>query len=282
MPLDELAVRLSAKVANRQPGIEGAKASFGAQYHSKIILEDAALHKRIEVCLICLNLPRMHAASVVLGQALPLSALPASIMYYDVLAHWCSMQEFKPDLMLADFVLAGGIALADKLGIPKAVMVPFFGSGMMNNLFGSGASLLATVPQFSSALPRHMVSNHVHFQRLRQEDILSLDKETCLSVIHVLSMIQSVTTAMHSVALYALLSCIPVAKNMLWDQAIRHTAVSSQNAFNVYVMTSMSLLSMQNLLQRLQNLAVYVMNDIGFTFVLEAHLNKVIWWASST
>jgi len=69
------------------------------------------------------------------------------------------MQEFKPDLMLADFVLAGGIALADKLGIPKAVMVPFFGSGMMNNLFGSGASLLATVPQFSSRLPRHMVSN---------------------------------------------------------------------------------------------------------------------------
>ncbi|DBB05883.1 TPA: hypothetical protein ACH3X3_009887 [Trebouxia sp. C0006] len=90
--------------------------------------------------------------------------------------------------MLADFVLAGGSALADKLGIPKAIMVPFFGSGMMNNLFGSGASLLATVPQFTSRLPRHM-----------------------------------------------------------------------------------------NLLQRLQNLAVYVMNDIGFTFVLEAHLNKVIW-----
>ena len=87
VPLDELAVRLSAKVANRQPGIEGAKASFGAQYHTKIILEDAALHKRIEVCLICLNLPRMHAASVVLGQALPSSALHASIMYYDVLAH---------------------------------------------------------------------------------------------------------------------------------------------------------------------------------------------------
>ncbi|DBB05885.1 TPA: hypothetical protein ACH3X3_009889 [Trebouxia sp. C0006] len=90
--------------------------------------------------------------------------------------------------MLADFVLAGGSALADKLGIPKAIMVPFFGSGMMNNLFGSGASLLATVPQFTSRLPRHM-----------------------------------------------------------------------------------------NLLQRLQNLAIYVMNDIGFTFVLEAHLNKVIW-----
>ncbi|KAL0049409.1 hypothetical protein WJX82_001631 [Trebouxia sp. C0006] len=96
--------------------------------------------------------------------------------------------DFEPDLMLADFVLAGGSALADKLGIPKAIMVPFFGSGMMNNLFGSGASLLATVPQFTSRLPRHM-----------------------------------------------------------------------------------------NLLQRLQNLAVYVMNDIGFTFVLEAHLNKVIW-----
>ncbi len=85
--LDELAVRLSAKVANRQPGIEGAKAAFGAQFHSKIILEDAALHKRIEVCLICLILPRMHAASSVLGQALPLSALLASIMYCDMLAH---------------------------------------------------------------------------------------------------------------------------------------------------------------------------------------------------
>ena len=29
----------------------------------------------------------MHAASVVLEQALPLSALPGSIMYYDMLAH---------------------------------------------------------------------------------------------------------------------------------------------------------------------------------------------------
>jgi len=46
---------------------------------------------------------------------------------------------------------------------------------------------------------------------------------------------------------------------------------------DVYVTTSITLLFMQNLLQRLQNLAVYVMNDIGFTFVLEAHLNKVIW-----
>ncbi|KAA6421000.1 MAG: hypothetical protein FRX49_09139 [Trebouxia sp. A1-2] len=142
--LDELAIRLSAKVANRQPGLQGAKASFGSQYHSKIILEDAALHKRIE--------------------------------------------DFGPDLMLADFVLAGGSALADKLGIPKAVMVPFLGAGIMNNQFGSGASLLATVPQFSSGLPRHM-----------------------------------------------------------------------------------------NLLQRLQNLLVSVMNDIVFTLVLEAHLNEVIW-----
>ncbi len=100
------------------------------------------------------------------------------------------MQDFEPDLMLADFVLAGGSALADKLGIPKAVMVPFFGSGVMNNHFGSGASLLATVPQFSSGLPRHMVSNHVHSQCLSPEDILSSDKGTCPS------MIQSVTTTM--------------------------------------------------------------------------------------
>ncbi len=120
------------------------------------------------------------------------------------------MQDFEPDLMLADFVLAGGSALADKLGIPKAIMVPFFGSGMMNNLFGSGASLLATVPQFTSRLPRHMVSSHVHFQILSfQKGIMSLDKATCLSMTH------SVTSAMHSVALHALLSCMPTAKNVL-------------------------------------------------------------------
>ena len=189
------------------------------------------------------------------------------------------MQDFKPDLMLADFVLAGGIALADKLGIPKAVMVPFFGSGMMNNLFGSGASLLATVAQFSSALPRHMVSNPVHFQRLSQENILSLDKATCtcLFMIHGLAMIQPVTTTMQSVSLHALLSCTLTARNMLCDWATRRNAASSQSAFIVYVMTSISLMSVQNLLQRLQNLAIYVMNDIGFTYVLEAHLNKVIW-----
>ncbi len=85
------------------------------------------------------------------------------------------------------------------------------------------------------------------------------------------------TTAMHSVVLHALLSCLLTAKRMLLDRAIRHTAVSSQNAFNAHVTTSVPSLSMQNLLQRLQNLAVHVMNDIVFTMVLEAHLNKVIW-----
>ena len=119
------------------------------------------------------------------------------------------MQDFEPDLMLADFVLAGGSALADKLGIPKAIMVPFFGSGMMNNLFGSGASLLATVPQFTSRLPRHMVSSHVHSQRLSQEDTLSLDTRTCPPTI------QFVTAAMQSVVLPALLSSIPTVNNVL-------------------------------------------------------------------
>ncbi len=60
-------------------------------------------------------------------------------------------------------------------------------------------------------------------------------------------------------------------------QAHCRVFTDSVNAFNVYVMTSVLLLSLQNLLQRLQNLAVYVMNEIGFTFVLEAHLDKVIW-----
>ena len=111
--------------------------------------------------------------------------------------------------MLADFVLAGGSALADKLGIPKAIMVPFFGSGMMNNLFGSGASLLATVPQFTSRLPRHMVSSHVHSQRLSQEDTLSLDTRVYPPTI------QFVTAAMQSVVLPALLSSIPTVNNVL-------------------------------------------------------------------
>lgn len=69
-------------------------------------------------------------------------------------------QAFKPDLALIDFVLAGGGALADKLGIPKAIncitgVVP----PVVEHAYGSGASLLSSVPQWMSLAPRKMVSS---------------------------------------------------------------------------------------------------------------------------
>ena len=56
-------------------------------------------------------------------------------------------------------LFVGGSALADKLGIPKAVMyVPGVLSPLAGHTFGSGASLRATVPQWMTLLPRNMVS----------------------------------------------------------------------------------------------------------------------------
>ena len=70
----------------------------------------------------------------------------------------CVAQEFKPDLALCDFILAGGAALADKLGIPKAILfIPGQQAPIGGHLYGSGASLTSTVPQWMTLLPRHMV-----------------------------------------------------------------------------------------------------------------------------
>lgn len=65
--------------------------------------------------------------------------------------------EFGPDLALCDIVLAGGAALADKLGIPKAMLfIPGQLAPLGGHLYGSGASLTSTVPQWMTLLPRHM------------------------------------------------------------------------------------------------------------------------------
>ena len=69
------------------------------------------------------------------------------------------MQDFEPDLMLVDLLVFGGMATADKYGIPKAMLIPAAAPPMLNYMIGSGSHLLATVPQFNSALPRGMVSN---------------------------------------------------------------------------------------------------------------------------
>lgn len=68
------------------------------------------------------------------------------------------MQEYQPDLILADFVFMGAGALADKLHIPKAMMIiPGLLSPQFPFDYGSGSQLLATVPQMQSLLPRKMV-----------------------------------------------------------------------------------------------------------------------------
>ena len=66
------------------------------------------------------------------------------------------LQEYAPDLIVVDFIFAGGIALADKLGIPKAFIFAAHFPPIPNLALGSG-HLLSTVPQFDTALPRVMV-----------------------------------------------------------------------------------------------------------------------------
>lgn len=68
------------------------------------------------------------------------------------------MQAFKPDLAFTDLVMVGGQALADKLAIPKAIL---FIAGMWEPIaghsYGSGGTLLSTVPSWQTLLPRNMV-----------------------------------------------------------------------------------------------------------------------------
>ncbi|DBB18919.1 TPA: UDP glucuronosyltransferase 5, polypeptide G1, variant 3 [Trebouxia sp. C0006] len=67
------------------------------------------------------------------------------------------IQAFEPDLALTDIALVGGAALADKLGIPKAVLsVPGLLPPVSGHSYGSGASLRSTVPQWMTLLPKHM------------------------------------------------------------------------------------------------------------------------------
>ncbi len=69
------------------------------------------------------------------------------------------IQRFGADLALVDVVIAGGTALADKLGIPKAIL---YITGdlppIVGHAYGSGVPLLSTVPQWQTKLPRNMVS----------------------------------------------------------------------------------------------------------------------------
>ena len=71
-------------------------------------------------------------------------------------------QEFAPDIAICDIGLAGGAALADKLGIPKAMLfIVGQHAPVGGQLYGSGASLISTVPQWTTLLPRRMVSQAV-------------------------------------------------------------------------------------------------------------------------
>ncbi len=75
-------------------------------------------------------------------------------------AYWFSLlQRFGPDLALIDVGMVGGGALADKLGIPKAMLcIAGDLAPIVGHSYGSGANLLSTVPQWTTQLPRHMVS----------------------------------------------------------------------------------------------------------------------------
>ena len=57
---------------------------------------------------------------------------------------------------MTDILLIGGVALDDKFGIPKALVL--VGPPLLNHMAGAGTHLLATVPQFATGLPRTMVN----------------------------------------------------------------------------------------------------------------------------
>jgi len=74
-------------------------------------------------------------------------------------SHICRLQRFGADLALVDVVLAGGTALADKLGIPKAILyITGALPPVVGHAYDSGVPLLSTVPQWQTVLPRNMVS----------------------------------------------------------------------------------------------------------------------------
>ena len=77
---------------------------------------------------------------------------------YTQALHGVHLQEYQPDLFLCDFVMMGGGVLADKLGIPKAMMIiPAHLPPQTAFDYGSGSHLLATVPQWQGLQPRYMV-----------------------------------------------------------------------------------------------------------------------------
>ena len=60
-------------------------------------------------------------------------------------------------------MLAGGAALADKLGIPKAILcIAGNLAPIPGHTYGSGSNLLSTVPQWGTQLPQRMVTPAMH------------------------------------------------------------------------------------------------------------------------
>ena len=53
------------------------------------------------------------------------------------------MQAFRPELMVTDILLFGGVALADKFGIPKAMILPGQFAPLINYMAGAGTHMLA-------------------------------------------------------------------------------------------------------------------------------------------
>lgn len=88
---------------------------------------------------------------------MPTHSAPLAVYFQDT---GVCLQAFEPDLALTDIALVGGAALADKLGIPKAVLsVPGLLPPVSGHSYGSGASLRSTVPQWMTLLPKHMASS---------------------------------------------------------------------------------------------------------------------------
>lgn len=72
-----------------------------------------------------------------------------------------SVQAFRPNVILADFLFPGAIALADKLGVQKVLFMPAAVTPPFFTGFLGTPSFPSLAPQFPAYLPQPMVGHPI-------------------------------------------------------------------------------------------------------------------------
>ena len=216
------------------------------------------------------------------------------------------MQTFKPDFAFTDLVLVGGQALADRLSIPKGIMyIPGLLEPIAGHSYGSGASLLSTVPVWMSLLPRHMVSPAFQLKDFScqssyrcllayfSENHSPLDTgstaalHSCISLSWHLQ--QAADSKLHSgfrlIEQTTVVSCLckmlTFAHLDVLQLIFHHLCVSNSNApvvaASFLVVMSIGHVCLQNFIQRVQNFFGALMNYFVWCHIIENEMDKQYW-----